>query len=581
MNKYKEKTNKILNKIIEILYISGLFIMIFLANVMVLTGITFILKGTISYIQLPLSFIVTIIELYIFKIRKLKKLLLSIILAFLIIISSSYICSKYYDVNWDSNTYHKDAVGALANGWNPIYEDYISFYKKSGYRDMNIIGKEITKSHGFWQTYYAKGIWNISANMYYYTGNIESSKIVNILLVYVTFTFVLYLLNTYTKNIFLPIIVAFIFSVSPISLTQMFSYYNDGALYNALLITIISFILFIINKKIKQTNEIYLWITSSIIVVSNIKFTGFAYAGCFCLALYIYYIIYQFKNNKIKEIIKPTVIFAISVIAAIFIAGFQPYITNTYLKGNPFYPLMGKNKVDIVTYNEPSEFHNYSTIKKFSYSLFGKTININENSPIPVQLKQPFMIYTEEIVNLRESDTRIAGFGLLFSGIFIISVFIIIFGLYKNYKENKIVCNICFSLTVVIIFLILFISESWWARYTPFVYYIPLMAIIILICRNKNIEHNNNYLTILLTIMILNINFFITHNLIYNFEQGREMRKKLNELEYNKEQIVVVDTYNSFMGYLYNLDDRNIIYDYTTKSSKQDLILFEYLKYRK
>ena len=188
-----------INKVKEVFYLSALYLLIFLTCVIGITGLLFLFKYSISYLQLILSFIISIIYFMLFvgKKYKINNKILSIILSIIIVIFSSYISSKYFDISWDGNTYHKDAVGALKNGWNPIYQDYIDFYSATGNRDMNLIGNEIYLTHGFWQTYYAKGAWYVNANFYYLFDDIEAAKVFNILLVYITFVFSAYFLNLF------------------------------------------------------------------------------------------------------------------------------------------------------------------------------------------------------------------------------------------------------------------------------------------------------------------------------------------------------------------------------------------------
>lgn len=568
-----------MKKMVEIIYNTGLFIILVLTTIISLTGITFIFGGSIGYWQLPLSVILATFITFYINGKNIKKLLLTILLASTISVGSLFICSEYYDTYWDSNGYHKDAVGALKNGWNPIYQNYIDFYEEKGNRNMELIGDEIEGSNGFWQTHYTKGIWYTSANIYKFTNDIEMSKITNILLIYISFSLVLAVCYKYSQKLLLSFIVALLFSCSPVTIVQMLSYYNDGALYNTLLILVISLLLYISEKNEKNLNEILIWIFCSIVFISNIKFTGLGYGGIMCIGIYLYYLISKYKEKRIKEVIKPTIIFVSAVLFGVLVVGFQPYVTNTYYKGNPLYPLAGKDKVDIVTYNEPSEFHEMNTVEKFFISLFGKSQNINERSEVLVQTKTPFIIYPEEFLDLQKADLRISGFGLYFSGIFIISLGIITFYLIKYFKTNKKIF-ICTSILVLTITgLIVFISESWWARYTPFVYFVPLIAIFFLI-KNYKIDINKTYFAIVSIIMILNLSLFIEHNLMVNLEQSRQIRKTLKWYEKKNKKITIVDSYNNLAGYIYTLEDRNIEYEFSTKRTKKDKELFRYIYYR-
>lgn len=566
-----------INKVKEVFYLSALYLLIFLTCVIGITGLLFLFKYSISYLQLILSFIISIIYFMLFvgKKYKINNKILSIILSIIIVIFSSYISSKYFDISWDGNTYHKDAVGALKNGWNPIYQDYIDFYSATGNRDMNLIGNEIYLTHGFWQTYYAKGAWYVNANFYYLFDDIEAAKVFNILLVYITFVFSAYFLNRFIKKNGLLLVIAFLFAISPVVIVQLFTNYNDGVLYNCLLCLILSFILFMFSKR---KDDMLTWVFCLIIIISNIKFTGFVYAGFFCLSLYIVY----FYNNRqdLKKIIKPTIVFASSVIVAIFIAGFSPYVTNTINKGNPFYPLLGNDKVDIITYNQPKEFANASTIEKFLRSIFSETANIKENSKNETEFKIPFFVYNNELSELNKVDLRIGGFGVYFSGIFIISICSIIYGLYISYTKNINIFVCCSAILITTVLLVLILGESWWARYTPFVYFIPLIAIFMLVTVLKGQKFTKTFLTLLILIMFLNISFFVNNNFLYNYNESKNFRQILEKYSENEALITIVDPYNTFLGTIYNFDDYDINYNISLEKSSDDKQLFRYLNYR-
>ena len=103
---------------------------------------------------------------------------------------------------------------------------------------------------------------------------------------------------------------------------------------------------FIKNDKDKLLKVI---IASLIIIISNVKFTGLAYCGIFCLGYYIYYVIKKLEGKELKNIISNTSYFILVVIIAVMVVGSSSYVRNTFEHQNPFYPLLGRDKVDIMT----------------------------------------------------------------------------------------------------------------------------------------------------------------------------------------------------------------------------------------
>ena len=563
--------------IIKILKNSGQYLLFLLASIIILSATLMLFKIPMSNIHFCISSLIAIIPFYLLnKNNKLNEIVISIILAFIVITFSIVINKNYIDLSWDGNTYHKDAVGLIKNKWNPIYDNYIEFYKKINTRDMSFIGDEIKTTHGFWQTYYAKGTWYIGASIYSITNDIETGKAFNIIVVYTTFTLVLSMLYQIRKKIIPSIIIASITAFNPIMVPQMFSYYNDGILCNLLLLVIFYMTLFASESKSISKKEIYFILCSILLILINVKFTGFGYAGIFCVPYFLIFVYKKIKEKNFKEIIKSGSIFACTVLFSVCVVGFSPYITNMK-EGLPiFYPLMGENKVDIVSYNQPVQFATKSTLFKFAKSILSETSNINRASGLKPKTKIPFTIKQKELDILYHPDLRIAGFGVLFSGILIISAIIIISYIIKMIiKRDKNFIYVFIPLMVSGL-LILFISESWWARYTPYLYIVPIIALILPMLNNKKIDY---IAFIILAIpIIINMNYFVEYNLKHNYQISKETTKRLDEAQNQK--IIIIDTFNEFTGMLYNLEDRNITYKIQTTNTNDTQEFYKWVKYR-
>ena len=144
-----------------------------------------------------------------------------------------------------------------------------------------------------------------------------------------------------------------------------------------------------LDEKIK-----YFSLFGLIVFCVNIKFTGLAYAGVFCLLFYIIWIIYSIINKDFTTaFIKNTVFYIITCVIAIVLVGFSTYVTNTMDHGHPFYPLAGEGKKDIMTGNQPTAFNNINGVQRLMISIFSKTENI-AGDKLP-DLKFPFILYEQ------------------------------------------------------------------------------------------------------------------------------------------------------------------------------------------
>jgi hypothetical protein len=262
----------------------------------------------------------------------------------------------------------------------------------------------------------------------------------------------------------------------------------DGQQWSLLLAASYLMFLYILEKK-QAWNLMLAWV---IIPLVNIKFTALIYA---VMTAGIYGFFLLLTATK-KEFRKTLTIIGVSFAIAVFCVGFNPYVTNTLIKGHPFYPIYGENKVDIITGNAPDEFKGKNRFQKFYLSFLGRTGNVMSWwSDEKIVLKIPFTFDRDEIKALSGCDTRVAGFGPFFSGICLVSAFIYLLHKLGRFKKsagtgrfrqmlNSVnlmdVILFCVAASVVIN------PEPWWARYVPQVWAIPVLMILsVMIADNK------------------------------------------------------------------------------------------------
>ncbi len=530
-----------INKILNNFYNVALLFILMFANSLVLTSTLFLINIPISILHLPISLILATIELKLIRNESIKTIVISLITFILIFTVSCLLCGHVYDDSADGNGYHKFAIGLLKNGWNPIYDSQEEIIEK-----INLDAEENT-----WAEHYPKATWIYGANVYKLTNNIETAKSFNLMAVFTLFFIITYLINKFYQKKLIAIMLAIGACTFPIIWQQIFCLYLDGFMGIILLLLIIYFYLFI---KDNQNKEYFLMSASLIIIISNIKYTGLFYAGIFCLGYYIYYLIKKIKNKDYKPLIKTTISFIIVLIISLLIVGSNSYVKNLITKGNPLYPIIGKDKVDIITPQQPKLFAGKSPIEKNFYSIFSYTANyattFNEGTP---KLKIPFTSnMNSELLSIVE-DTRVGGFGIYFSGILIISIIVIIvyiiFKIKNKEYEKLIFIGIPFIITILLIF---FFGESWWARYSPQTYFIVLMALFILLTsQNKKLYA---LASILLLLCAFNSALIFRQMVKTKIPVSGQTRMNLEKLE---NQTITLKK-GGFTGVQFNLIDHNI-----------------------
>jgi len=544
-----------IRKVLNICYNASLLFVLMFANLLILTSLLYLVKIPISVFHLPVSLIIAVIELYFIRKESIKNILISACVFILVFICGVGIAGHIYDASYDGNSYHKEAIGTLESGWNPIYDDAESFSKNN---DINI-------KYFVWLDHYPKTTWLYGASVYKLTGNIETAKSFNFLILFVVFFIIAYLINKfYDKKIF-AVLMAFSVCLFPIIWQQIFSLYLDSFMGFILLLTVIYMYLIVKNDKEK---EYFVVIGALLIILINTKFTGLFYGGLFCLGYYIYYVISKIKSKDYNSLLKTTGFFVIVVLISLIVVGSNSYVKNTITKSNPLYPLIGKDKVDIMSFLQPASFEKMSPIEKQYYSLFSHTANIGVFNHGEPELKVPFTKNSWEITQFSE-DTRIGGFGIYFSGILIVSL-LILFIYFGNSIYNKKYNNlICLGIPfIVIVFIMFVLGEGWWARYSPQIYFIPLMAIYVLLKSRVPCLKLIGFILIMIT-------FFNSWNIANRMIDTKIPISGISRMNLEKlsgKEINIQLAHPNFAGALFNLRDYNIDYHITDKiENKKDL----------
>ena len=468
------------DSMIKLLKESGLFLLLWMTVIVVLSVLLFFINISITSFHLIISLVISTTIYYFIKRKKIEKkeFIKTIILSLGIIVLSILLSTFMFDRSSDGNTYHKDAVGVLKEGFNPVYDNSSDFIKE---REDD--SKDLTE-YSIWIDHYAKANWIIGANFYSLTDNIESGKAMNFITVYIVFSLIFsYLTQILDKK--KSLILSIITVLNPITVSQLFTYYNDQLVCLYLFLAV--FYLIKLDKDI-TSKEDWIGYILTFILLANMKFNGLGYLLVFSFLFVCRYLYKAYKNkNFLKLFKKLCLIFIPLFIVSLVIVGYPTYIKNTIDHKNPFFPLYDKNGEDIITAQQPKSFLKMNNIEKLFYGTFSKANNLREHDK--TELKIPFTVYKEEFTPSMSNDLRISGWGLFFSGLLLCSIFILI-KYYKNYKKES---WILYTLSITVLLLIV-MSESWWARYTPHFYLFIILSLYILLKYSNHKKLNLIYI---------------------------------------------------------------------------------------
>lgn len=487
---------------------------LYLTTLFILTCIGFFIGIPITKLHFYVLTIIFIVLsfLYLKKQGKaISEIIFLYVIMFLTLAVSLLISLKVFDVSYDGQGYHQEALIQLYNGWN-LFLDPI-----------------VDARHSIWISHYGKVSWIIGSIFYKLTGSIESAKFINIFVALPTIVYAYSVLSNLCKKKMLAIIISVILLINPVYTNQALTFYVDQLLYIGFIVIALSSIKLILLPK--ETSD-YIILSTGVILLSNVKFTGLGYAGVLML-LFTFFVI---KNNKLSlKKSKPIILhFLVTFIIAVFIGGFNPYLTNLKM-GHPLYPLSGPNKVDIMTDNTPKYFRYDSTLVKFLKSYYGIPSDFGEDNtqmPWNNDINELKFKFKNSLKMSFVYDTRIGGFGP-FTALFI--TFLLISSIYLIFKIKDNNRNIYLFTFLGVILTTLINPESWWARYVPqlwFLMCINTCLLFTLTIKKDKFKFLNNGIGIFMVLaIVINSYFPIKECIKYNLQETRNLNTFLSNLE--------------------------------------------------
>lgn len=450
----------------------------FLINIMffscVITASLFLVRISITVVNLILALICSVLADYILFDKQWKKSLFVALVSMIIFIGIIFVVMHSFDYSWDGNTYHKTMTGFMKNGWNPLSMTFYD-YADAHYQTCSILTQT-------WLDAYPKGSEMFAACIYAVTGNIETGKCFNLLACIALF-FVSYGLLDEMIGLkkWQTMLCSLLCVLHPVAFSQFFTYYIDGFLWQIFLLCIFCLVYLTLFKGKKLTTYCYYMLFVSIVIGLNLKFSSLLYFGLPCIVFFIYWCI-SVKSKRPtmhkKFVLKCFVVLVISVIVGTCYVGSTSYIINIIRHRNPVYTMIGEGSTDLVTVQLPLVYQDMSNVMRFLGSLFSKT---NGSKAIEqIEWKIPFTVHSGEFVAAQSCDVRTAGWGIFFSGVFLISMVVILLALARHGKTHKLMRNVIYLLLGTMFLSILVVPGLNWARYFGALFYVPVMAMVYL-----------------------------------------------------------------------------------------------------
>ncbi len=419
----------------------------------------FSLSKNVSPFVAPVALTVSLIAGYWLSMRDgLRKSLLiwPPIIALAVVAISFPLAAAFFDMSWDGLWYHQTAIYQMDHGWNPLYEPMRGF----------------TFHLQDWVRHYAKGPWYFSMALMKITRNIEWSKTAPWLMLASAFLAVMAACIDYGMSRKKSVLIAALVALNPVITCQLATTQIDGLLASYMA----CFVAVLFSYFKRRSALIICVIATTAILCINVKFTGLVYL-CFISAAAGLYVLIKRRDVLFKY----TLILIVPFLLGIFLFGYNPYVTNYVHRGHPFYPLMGsaeypshdkQGRDPVELYETPMNMKGRNAFYRHFYGIFGRPYNLFDGSD--VKFMWPFHIRWKDVEYFRYHDLRIGGFGPFFSGALIISLALLIIAFLRPGIPRGII-----SLSIITIIASLAISRhTWWARFAPQVWWLPIIAVI-------------------------------------------------------------------------------------------------------
>jgi hypothetical protein len=358
------------------------------------------------------------------------------------------------DTSFDGQEYHYSAIDALANGWNPYYQAF-----------PDSLLSDVVRAP-IWSQHYPIGSWMIVALEKAAGVPLEQAKGFALALLLASGLITASVLLRMGVATIPALATGFLAAANPIALAQVFTRMNDGVLASCILI-IVSLAALAVSQRNRAA---FLAIIPVMILALNLKFSAIPILVAICL--FICLAVFALRGMK-QAAIAASYLAGIGILG-IFAIGYAPYTNNLLNFGHPFYPIMGAGGAyDIMTANTPQVIESHNSIQAFWVSLFSETHQGYGTYP---SLKIPFTVSLAEIRAAGGVDTRIAGFGPLFSGVFLLAFTLALISGVRGWANRKARGFLLGG--AGLLFLALVFPENWWARYVPQLWLVPISVAI-------------------------------------------------------------------------------------------------------
>jgi hypothetical protein len=365
-----------------------------------------------------------------------------------------------YDFSGDGQWYQQTGVLALSAGWDP--------FKAWRLLDWNTGFETQLGSAAIYVQHYAKGEWIVASAFYLATGSLEGAKLFNFLYPLATYLIAARFLHRVGLSSIWAHGIALAAAANPAVVYQMHSFFVDGQL--AALCTLL--VVLSLDYFHEPRRRTLVLLVMCVVLLANVKFTGLVHAVSLGVGLSML----GWLFGRAGATARYAAAGVVSVMFAVSMIGYQPYVTNMVTHGNPFFPVLDRDKAaDAAMAGQferwaPADFTSMNRVEKLTRSLFSESAS-GEEMP---EWKVPFTIAKRELYIFFNTEPRYGGFGPWFGGVLALTLL----GYPAAFPAmRRRVWIAGAALALLMVASALLNREGWWARLSPQMWLVPLALI--------------------------------------------------------------------------------------------------------
>jgi 4-amino-4-deoxy-L-arabinose transferase-like glycosyltransferase len=377
---------------------------------------------------------------------------------FLLLLGASLALSAFFfDFSFDGQWYHQSAIIRIGQDWNPLTDP------------NHPLGRTVQ----LWDRHYAKGPWYFAAAVWATASHIEWGKSINWLALSACFFAVLGACLDVGLRRRPALGIALVTAINPVAVTEATTYMVDAVMISFLIVAAAA----IFTSLHRPGAAVMVAGVAGAIITTNAKFTGLIYL-CFVLLTGAAWCIVMRR----RWFLKYAAVSLATLILAFCVWGYNPYLTNSYYRHQPFYPILGSAKYPSLEQQNQDGNELYETPKnmvgrrlpvRFFYAIFGRPGNQPYQIGKNATLMWPFTAVPADLYAYRFHEIRVAGFGPWFSGCLILAlilgVWVIIGAPAWRWLLALMVLAVVASLSIS--------RHLSWARFGPQLWLLPILPV--------------------------------------------------------------------------------------------------------